>query len=71
MQLDEAARHWLADQGYDPVYGARPLKRTIQRALENPLAQAILQGRIDDGDEIQVSAGSDGLLINGEQAVAA
>lgn len=71
MQLDEAARHWLADQGYDPVYGARPLKRTIQRALENPLAQAILEGRIDDGDEIQVSAGSDGLIINGEQAAAA
>jgi len=71
MQLDEAARQWLADQGYDPVYGARPLKRTIQRALENPLAQAILEGRIDDGDEIQVSAGSDELLINGEHAVAA
>jgi len=71
LQLDEAARHWLANEGYDPVYGARPLKRTIQRALENPLAQAILEGRIDDGDEIEVSAGSDGLMINGEQAAAA
>ncbi len=71
LQLDESARHWLANEGYDPVYGARPLKRTIQRALENPLAQAILEGRIDDGDEIEVSAGSDGLMINGEHAVAA
>lgn len=66
IQLDELARHWLANEGYDPVYGARPLKRTIQRALENPLAQAILEGKIDDGDEIKVSAGSDGLIINGE-----
>ncbi len=71
IKLDGAARGWLADQGYDPVYGARPLKRTIQRALENPLAQAILEGRIEDGAEIKVSAGKDGLLINGEQAKAA
>jgi len=71
IKLDGAARAWLADQGYDPVYGARPLKRTIQRALENPLAQAILEGRINEGDEIKVSAGKDGLLINGERAQAA
>ncbi|MBO6521569.1 MAG: ATP-dependent chaperone ClpB [Rhodospirillales bacterium] len=71
VKLDGAARAWLADQGYDPVYGARPLKRTIQRALENPLAQAILEGRVNDGDEIKVSAGKDGLLINGERAQAA
>jgi ATP-dependent Clp protease ATP-binding subunit ClpB len=71
IKLDGAARAWLADQGYDPVYGARPLKRTIQRALENPLAQAILEGRINDGDEIKVSAGKEGLLINGERAQAA
>ena len=71
IKLDGAARAWLADQGYDPVYGARPLKRTIQRALENPLAQAILEGRVNDGDEIKVSAGKDGLLINGERAEAA
>ena len=71
IKLDGAARAWIAHQGYDPVYGARPLKRTIQRALENPLAQAILEGRINDGDEIKVSAGKDGLLINGERAQAA
>ena len=68
IELDEAARAWIADQGYDPVYGARPLKRTIQSALENPLAQAILEDRINDGDEIKVSAGKDGLMINGERA---
>ncbi len=71
ITLDGAARGWLADQGYDPVYGARPLKRSIQRALENPLAQAILEGRFDEGDTIKVSAGKDGLLINGERAQAA
>ena len=71
ITLDGAARGWLADQGYDPVYGARPLKRTIQRALENPLAQAILEGGFDEGDTIKVSAGKDGLLINGGRASAA
>lgn len=71
LKLDGAARGWLASQGFDPVYGARPLKRTIQRALENPLAQAILEGRIAEGQEIKVSAGADGLLINGERAAAA
>ncbi|MDP4796971.1 MAG: ATP-dependent chaperone ClpB [Rhodospirillales bacterium] len=71
IKLDGAARGWIADNGYDPVYGARPLKRTIQRTLENPLAQSILEGRINDGDEIKVSAGKDGLLINGERAQAA
>ena len=66
LSLDEAARGWLADKGYDPVYGARPLKRVIQRELQNPLAELILRGRIADGDEVDVSAGSDGLIINGE-----
>jgi len=71
IKLDGAARGWLADQGYDPVYGARPLKRVIQRSLENPLAQAILEGRLEDGAEIKVSAGKEGLLINGDRAQAA
>ena len=66
LTLDEAARDWLADKGYDPVYGARPLKRVIQRELQNPLAELILRGRIADGDTVAVSAGSDGLIINGE-----
>ncbi len=71
LKLDGSARGWLADQGFDPVYGARPLKRTIQRALENPLAQAILEGKIAEGQELKISAGKDGLLFNGERAVAA
>jgi ATP-dependent Clp protease ATP-binding subunit ClpB len=66
LELDEAAKAWLADKGYDPVYGARPLKRAIQRELQNPLAGLILEGKIADGDKAQVSAGSEGLIINGE-----
>ncbi|NQU60184.1 MAG: ATP-dependent chaperone ClpB [Rhodospirillales bacterium] len=71
LNLDKAAAAWLADQGYDPVYGARPLKRVIQRALQNPLASLILEGRITDGEEVKVSAGKDGLTINGIKAQAA
>ncbi len=66
LDIDEAARTWLADKGYDPAYGARPLKRVIQRALQNPLAGQILEGRIKDGDTVHVSAGKDGLTINEE-----
>ncbi len=65
LELDEVARTWLGDRGFDPVYGARPLKRVIQRFLQNPLANQILQGDIGDGDTVAVSAGEDGLLING------
>jgi ATP-dependent Clp protease ATP-binding subunit ClpB len=71
LNLDKAAKAWLADQGYDPVYGARPLKRVIQKALQNPLAGLILAGKIIDGEEVKVSAGSDGLTINGVKAEAA
>jgi ATP-dependent Clp protease ATP-binding subunit ClpB len=66
LDLDAAAEDWLADRGYDPVYGARPLKRVIQRELQNPLAEMILAGRIADGEEIRVTAGEGGLVINGE-----
>jgi len=66
LDLDAAALAWLAEAGYDPVYGARPLKRVIQRALQNPLAEQILDGRITDGATVHVSAGADGLAINGE-----
>ncbi|PHS78651.1 MAG: ATP-dependent chaperone ClpB [Rhodospirillaceae bacterium] len=65
LDMDQAAKSWIADQGYDPVYGARPLKRIIQRALQNPLASQILEGKVKDGDEVKVSAGDDGLMING------
>jgi ATP-dependent Clp protease ATP-binding subunit ClpB len=66
LDLDEAAKSWLADKGYDPVYGARPLRRVIQRELQNPLASLVLEGRIADGDEVRVSVGEGGLAINGE-----
>jgi ATP-dependent Clp protease ATP-binding subunit ClpB len=71
LKLDDKARNWLADKGYDPVYGARPLKRVIQRELQNSLAGLILAGRIKDGDSVRVSASKLGLLINGEMAAAA
>ena len=63
LSLDESARKWLADEGYDPVYGARPLKRVIQKALQNPLAEALLSGDIQDGSKVNVNAGLDGLRI--------
>jgi ATP-dependent Clp protease ATP-binding subunit ClpB len=63
LELDGAATAWLADAGYDPVYGARPLKRVIQRELQNPLAQQILEGRIPDGATVKVTASPLGLLI--------
>ncbi|WP_147106915.1 ATP-dependent chaperone ClpB [Tateyamaria sp. syn59] len=63
LSLDEAARTWLADEGYDPVFGARPLKRVIQSALQNPLAEMLLAGDIKDGETVKVSVGSEGLLI--------
>ncbi len=70
LDLDEAAKKWLADAGYDPVYGARPLKRVIQRDLQDPLAEMILAGDVKDGDLIHVSAGADGLIV-GETVLAA
>ena len=71
LELDEAAKSWLADKGYDPVYGARPLRRVIQRELQNPLASLVLEGRIADGDQVRVSVGEGGLAINGETVEAA
>ena len=63
LEMDEAAKEWLANEGYDPVFGARPLKRVIQKALQDPLAEMLLGGEVKDGDVIPVSAGADGLLI--------
>ena len=71
LDLSDAAKRWLADAGYDPVYGARPLKRMIQRNLQDPLARLILEGAIIDGTSITVDANDQGLLINGERAAAA
>ncbi len=63
LELDAAAEAWLADEGYDPVFGARPLKRVIQRHLQDPLAEMILSGDVMDGATVTISAGPDGLLI--------
>jgi len=63
LTVDKSAQRWLAQTGYDPVYGARPLKRVIQRELQNPLAEQILQGRIRDGETVKVGAGESGLVI--------
>ncbi len=71
LDLDGAAIAWLAETAYDPVYGARPLKRVIQRTLQNPLAGMILDGSISDGDHVHVTAGEGGLIINGVTAEAA
>ncbi|MFH1804417.1 MAG: ATP-dependent chaperone ClpB [Pseudomonadota bacterium] len=67
LKLDEFAKSWLADKGYDPVYGARPLKRVIQRYLQNPLAMQILEGTIADGSTVPVSAEGGFLTINGKK----
>jgi len=63
ISLDAAALQWLADKGYDPVYGARPLKRVIQKELVDPIARKLLAGDLADGSVIGVSAGADGLEI--------
>jgi ATP-dependent Clp protease ATP-binding subunit ClpB len=71
LELDRSALEWLGTEGYDSTYGARPLKRVIQRNLQNPMASLILEGAIKEGDTVLVSAGSQGLTINGELAEAA
>ncbi len=63
LELDAAAKQWLADEGYDPVFGARPLKRVIQRALQDQLAEMILAGEVKDDDTVPVTVGPDGLIV--------
>jgi ATP-dependent Clp protease ATP-binding subunit ClpB len=71
IDLDSAARDWLAEKGYDPAYGARPLKRVIQKNLQDPLAEMILSGRVKDGEKVKISANKLGLTFNGKGATAA
>ncbi|MEE9140151.1 MAG: ATP-dependent chaperone ClpB [Alphaproteobacteria bacterium] len=71
LELDQNAKSWLAEAGYDPVYGARPLKRLIQRTLQNPIASLILGGKVREGEPVSVTADETGLVINGVKAEAA
>src|SRR5262249_35598481 len=71
MKLETSAREWLAERGWDRAYGARPLKRVIQKSVQDPLAEMILSGRIKDGETVVVSGSKQGLKFNGELAAAA
>jgi len=66
LELEPGARDWLAEKGWDPAYGARPLKRVIQRSVQDPLAELILSGEIRDGQKVEIAAGPHGLTFNGE-----
>jgi ATP-dependent Clp protease ATP-binding subunit ClpA len=69
LEFDSKAMQWLANRGYDPVYGARPLKRVIQRSLQNPLATQILEGRIKDGDTVKVTVEGGELSVGGQRVL--
>ena len=71
LELDDEARTGSPNRGYDPAYGARPLKRVIQRHVQDPLAEQILSGRIKDGEKVKISANKLGLTFNGKAAAAA
>ena len=71
LEIDDRAKAWLAEAGYDPAYGARPLKRVIQRALQNPMASQILEGKVREGDTVAVSADDQGLVVGGQPVRAA
>ena len=71
IELDDQARTWLANKGYDPIYGARPLKRVIQKNVQDPLAEEILRGSVKDGDTVRVSVRDGTLTVNGTQVKAA
>lgn len=64
LELDEYAVEWLADRGFDPVFGARPVKRAVQKELENIIAKALLRGEFQEEDTILVSAGAGGLQLS-------
>jgi ATP-dependent Clp protease ATP-binding subunit ClpB len=70
LLLDTSSKEWLADKGYDPAYGARPLKRVIQKEVQDPLAELILSGKVKDGETVNVTVarGKQSLAFNGEAA---
>jgi ATP-dependent Clp protease ATP-binding subunit ClpB len=67
LKFDGKALQWLANRGYDPVYGARPLKRVIQRSLQNPLATQLLEGKISDGETVEIGVDKGELTIGGDR----
>jgi ATP-dependent Clp protease ATP-binding subunit ClpB len=71
LVLDDQARTWLANRGYDPTYGARPLKRVIQKSVQDPLAEQLLAGRIKDGETVKLSVRDGTLVVNGQPVKAA
>jgi ATP-dependent Clp protease ATP-binding subunit ClpB len=71
IKLEPSARDWVADKGWDPAYGARPLKRVIQKSVQDPLAELVLSGRIKDGDKVVISGSKQGLKFNGTAVAAA
>jgi ATP-dependent Clp protease ATP-binding subunit ClpB len=66
LSLDDKARTWLANKGYDPTYGARPLKRVIQKSVQDPLAEQILAGKVKDGDKVAITVRDGALVVNGQ-----
>lgn len=70
LELDDKAKEWISDKGYDPIYGARPLKRAIQQHIQDPLAKLILSGAILDGTTVKAKIGEKGLEFNGLSAKA-
>jgi len=70
IELTDAAREWLADEGYDPQFGARPLRRTLQRRVENPLALRLLEGEFSPGDVVVIDASEEGLVFTKKESVA-
>jgi len=71
LEVSDPAKAWLANKGYDPAYGARPLKRVIQKAVQDPLAEQILAGKIKDGQTVRLSVRDGNLVINGQPVKAA
>jgi len=67
IDVDASARAWLAERGYDPAYGARPLKRVIQKQVQDPLAELMLAGTVKDGDEVRISERDGALIFNDQQ----
>ena len=65
LKLDDTAKEWLGKKGYEPAYGARPLKRAIQKYVQDPLAEMLLDGKVHDGETVKITAGKDGLMFNG------